>query len=137
MNAVIDANIALALLLDLAYSTKARAAVAGATAMMAPDLIVHETANALWKIGRLKPELRDRCKDIQRAVPALFEALESGTQHALRALELAQTLDHPAYDCFYIALAEANSATLITADRKLAVAASRADLEIAVTLVEA
>ena len=41
--------------------------------------------------------------------------------HALagRALELASRLRHPAYDCFYLALAEARSAHFVTADRRL------------------
>jgi predicted nucleic acid-binding protein len=36
-----------------------------------------------------------------------------------RALEIAAELRHPAYDCFYLALAEERSAKLITADRRL------------------
>jgi predicted nucleic acid-binding protein len=35
------------------------------------------------------------------------------------ALRLAIDLDHPIYDCFYVALAMRNQAPLVTADRKL------------------
>lgn len=38
---------------------------------------------------------------------------------APRAAALARELDHPVYDCFYLALAEAEGAALITADRRL------------------
>jgi predicted nucleic acid-binding protein len=32
---------------------------------------------------------------------------------------IARDLDHPDYDCFYLALAEQRQATLVTADRRL------------------
>ena len=35
------------------------------------------------------------------------------------ALEIALALEHPAYDCFYIALAELDASAVVTADRKL------------------
>jgi predicted nucleic acid-binding protein len=38
---------------------------------------------------------------------------------AQQALELARTLDHPTYDCLYVALALREEATLVTADRRL------------------
>ena len=41
----------------------------------------------------------------------------------VRALALAIELRHPMYDCFYLALAEREHCTLITADRSLADAA--------------
>ena len=39
-----------------------------------------------------------------------------------RALEIAQTLDHPIYDCFYAAAAERWEAPLVTDDRKFVAA---------------
>ena len=38
---------------------------------------------------------------------------------AARALAIAAELRHPAYDCFYLALAEVRDLKLITADRRL------------------
>jgi predicted nucleic acid-binding protein len=38
---------------------------------------------------------------------------------ARRALEMAASLDHPIYDCFYLALAEQLDAMLVTADDRL------------------
>lgn len=34
----------------------------------------------------------------------------------VRALDLSLKLDHPAYDCFYLALAETRASDLVTAD---------------------
>jgi predicted nucleic acid-binding protein len=39
--------------------------------------------------------------------------------HLEAATELARLLDHPAYDCIYIALAEAEGARFVTADARL------------------
>jgi len=36
-----------------------------------------------------------------------------------RAAAIALALDHPVYDCFYLALAEARDAPMVTADRRL------------------
>ena len=36
-----------------------------------------------------------------------------------RALAIAIELRHPAYDCFYLALAERSTAPLVTADERL------------------
>jgi predicted nucleic acid-binding protein len=46
-------------------------------------------------------------------------ALRPTASLAPRALELALNLDHPVYDCFYLALAEAETAQMVTADRHL------------------
>ena len=37
-----------------------------------------------------------------------------------RATELACQLNHPAYDCFYLALAELLGTSVVTADRRFA-----------------
>jgi predicted nucleic acid-binding protein len=38
---------------------------------------------------------------------------------AAAAMQIARRLDHPVYDCFYLALAEQRDARMITADRRL------------------
>jgi predicted nucleic acid-binding protein len=38
---------------------------------------------------------------------------------ARKASDLAQELDHPVYDCFYLALAEREGVPLVTADVRL------------------
>ncbi len=38
---------------------------------------------------------------------------------APRAAAISMLLDHPAYNCFYLALAEQRRATMVTADRRL------------------
>ena len=53
-------------------------------------------------------------------LPRLFAELCPIAALAARALAIAEELRHPAYDCFYLALAEAKDARLVTADRRFA-----------------
>lgn len=87
--------------------------------LFAPDLLIAECANVLWKKSRRK-ELTEAeaclaARLLQRA------DIELAPMRALleRATRLAIALDHPAYDCAYLALAEDLSCDLVTADRRL------------------
>ncbi len=91
----------------------------GRAPIIAPDLVVAEVANALWR-----KELRGELASAQR-LPSLaaclsgYEEFVPATVFADRALDLANTLKHPVYDCFYLALAELRDGTFITADARL------------------
>ena len=56
---------------------------------------------------------------IAAGITRIFDRLERLVQHAARAVAIARELDHPVYDCFYLALSEALDAPLITADGRL------------------
>ena len=55
--------------------------------------------------------------------------LQPLTRLAVRATEIALQLDHPVYDCFYLALAEAERCLLVTADQRLREKVRGTDLE--------
>jgi predicted nucleic acid-binding protein len=98
--------------------------IAGERELLAPDLLVPEFVNVLWKRVR-----RGECSSGAAAeILALFAvdcpALVPSSELAERALELALASGHPAYDCFYLALALEREASLATADRALARAAA-------------
>ena len=57
---------------------------------------------------------------VASALPKVLAQIHSLAPLAARALEIAAELRQPAYDCFYLALAEDQSAKLVTADRRLA-----------------
>jgi predicted nucleic acid-binding protein len=134
---VLDANVYLALFADLAYSQQARAAVADASEMIAPDLIRHETANTLWKLAVSGAITTDHAADVIDALETMIDEIApaSGLTHG--AFALAMRLNHPAYDCFYMRLAIARGAKLVTADRRLARAAESIGSELDCQLVQA
>jgi predicted nucleic acid-binding protein len=88
-------------------------------ALSAPELLIAECANILWKKVRLgeltEPESILAAGLLARSEIELI-AMRSLTR---RAVELAFLLDHSAYDCMYLALAEAAACPFVTADARL------------------
>ena len=117
---VIDANVAAALLLDLAYSSRAREAVSGAEGIIAPDIVVHEFTSALWKLSSSGKMTEGFAQQALIGLESLVSEFVAGRTLAHDALRIALELRHPVYDCFYLALALARHAPLLTADRRLA-----------------
>lgn len=86
--------------------------------VLAPDLLFAEVANILWKKfrrGEIAPEVPQAAA---RAIQLLAMRVEPSSGLAVDAVKLAMRLDHPAYDCFYLALALRTGSPLITADRR-------------------
>jgi predicted nucleic acid-binding protein len=87
--------------------------------IVAPDLVVAEGCNAAWKwlrLGRITPA---DLADIAIRLPRYFAELAGLATLAPRAAAIAAELDHPVYDCFYLALAEARHFPFVTADARL------------------
>lgn len=103
-------------------------AVRGLVRAIAPDLVFVEIANAFLVEHRagLMPagEIATALSELLR-MPLGVVSTKELVQDAL-AIAAARGLS--AYDACYVALAEANSAPLVTADRKLAAACARAEL---------
>ena len=121
---VIDASIALKWLVAEADSESAIVLVERHN-LYAPELLLVECANALWsrvRRGELVPgDAKAALADLE-AVPIRFtpdRTLVSAAQ------SLAVDLDHPVYDCLYLALGLRLAAPLITADRRFAAAVQR------------
>lgn len=94
----------------------------------APDVIWAETANALRRyvrVGLVAQPVATRGLAWLTGLP-----LESMSVRPLAALVLDRALETglSAYDACYLVLAEAADATLVTADRRLAEAAAKAEL---------
>lgn len=87
--------------------------------LSAPDLLVAECANILWKKvrrGELSPdEASFAARLLDRAEIELIPVRGS----IETATALAVVLDHPAYDCIYLALAERTGCPFVTADARL------------------
>jgi len=111
-----------------------RAAELLGRSLIAPDLIVVECGNALWKRQR-RSEI-----PLDQALAGLaglghFVSLVPSTPFALRALEIAVELQHPVYDCLFLAAAEELDVLLVTADQRFHSAVRRSAMADRVTLL--
>lgn len=123
MKFVVVANVAIKWYVDHADSPAAIKIADSDAELLAPDLIYAEVANALWKYVRAKQINLADASDALRALPTRFDAIVGIDSLADDALQIANELDHPVYDCFYLALAQQEKAPLVTADKRLAAAA--------------
>ncbi|SRR5579883_137650 len=118
MKLVIDASIAVKWVVEEPGTSEALA-LRGRAELIAPELLVAECANILWK----KTQRKELTPDEARLAARLLHAAEldlAPTRALLeRATLLAIDLDHPAYDCMYLALALANNCAFVTADDRL------------------
>jgi predicted nucleic acid-binding protein len=114
---IIDASVAVKWLIDEEGSDVARALL-GRVDLVAPTLIHIEVGNAVWKKRRRGEFIDD--PDLT-ALPELLASVLltiDETPMMKRALSIALELDHPIYDCVYLAVAEALDQELVTADAK-------------------
>ena len=115
---VIDASVAIKWIVE-EDDSDAAVAVLHNCPLTAPDLLVAECSNILWKKVRrneLSPEHALLGARLLQA--ADVELLP--TRHLIEpATRLAIDLDHPAYDCIYLALAMENDWPFVTADLRL------------------
>jgi predicted nucleic acid-binding protein len=122
---VVDASVLVPLLVAEAGSAAARVVAAAEPDLLAPELILAETLNVLWKkqrLGQIDDETRVEAVGLI-GLPLLV--LAPTPSLARRASALARELDHPAYDCLYLALAEREAVPLVTDDRRLRALAAR------------
>jgi len=115
---VIDASIAVKWVVE-EEGTPQALALRGRAKLIAPELLVAECANILWK----KASRRELTKNEAIFAARLLQAADIELMPTRSLLEtatrLALDLGHPAYDCLYIALAVANGYQLVTADESL------------------
>ena len=113
---VVDASVAIKWVIyepdrDLAY-----ALLEGS--LIAPDLMLIECANALRsRVARGSLA----AQDVQLAWATICEApvrISAAAELLGEALVLGLALEHPVYDCIYLALAIASGCRVVTADRR-------------------
>ncbi|HLG87616.1 MAG TPA: type II toxin-antitoxin system VapC family toxin [Alphaproteobacteria bacterium] len=115
---VIDASVAVKWVVT-EPGTKEAVQLLEASSLAAPDLLVAECANVLWK----KVQRKELNPDEALLAARLLERADIEiypTRHLLEtAARIAIDLNHPAYDCIYLGLAMANGWQFVTADNRL------------------
>jgi predicted nucleic acid-binding protein len=94
----------------------------------APDLIVAEIANVIWKKAVRGQVSEAQARFIGAALPRYFEALHSAGALVESAIAIGLALRHPIHDCLYLACARRLGARLVTADQRLLTAIDNTDL---------
>ncbi len=120
MSLVIDAGVALKLLIAEKESDAAHRLVASGEALHAPRLMVSEIANALLRKARSGEIEHRRVGALAAAVAAMPVRWHADETLGADAVRLALALDRPVSDCVYLALAHRLGARLVTADSRLA-----------------
>jgi len=116
---VIDASVAVKWLVDEACSKEAAALLTSGSMFIAPSLVFAESVNALWAMhqrGDISGQDLSDAVDTLLAAPITLPV--SMPQLSAAAARLASDLGHPAYDCFYLALAIQSQYPVVTADTR-------------------
>jgi predicted nucleic acid-binding protein len=115
---VIDASIAVKWLIE-EDGTPLALALRRRVRPIAPDLLTAECANILWKKVRRGELSQEEALLAARLLQAM--EIELAPTHSLleAATRIAIELDHPAYDCLYLAVAAHRSCRFVTADQRL------------------
>lgn len=116
---IVDANVALKWFVIEPDSDAAHRLLSSGDALWAPEVILAELANVAWL--KIRDEQMDKAVagELFVALKRLIDVFVPAADLASRALQISIALDHPAYDCFYLALAERERAPLVTADMRL------------------
>jgi predicted nucleic acid-binding protein len=123
---VVDASVAVKWFVAEKHSEKARELLRD-PALVAPELIVAEVCNATWRLWRLERLSVEQHAGIGDSIPRLFSRLLPIVPLAPRANAIARALNHPVYDCFYLAVAEGADAELVTDDGRFLSAVQRTE----------
>jgi len=113
---VIDASVAAKWLVNESLSDQALSLLDPKNELIAPDLLLPEVGNVLWKKTR-SGELSSQMA-VERFDALLNMGVKVVAANALsrRALEIALETGRTVYDSLYLALAEATECRLVTAD---------------------
>ena len=119
MRLVVDASVAVKWFVSEPLLENARLLLSHRIDLHAPDFVLVEFANVIWKKVR-----RKELPASPRYVDALSSLNDIVTLHPVadlieRAMQMAMEVEHPVYDCLYLACAERTESELATADRNL------------------
>lgn len=127
MNLVIDSSVAVKwYVLEEGHQLAARLFLGGHD-LMAPDLLLAETANVFRRKVRAASMTDVQATEAVARLRREFRVFAASDDLVMPALALSSKLDHSVYDCIYLALAlAAPERSLVTADTKFSAKAKTA-----------
>jgi predicted nucleic acid-binding protein len=137
MTVVIDASIAIKWFVPENLREQALDVLKAEDHLAAPDLLIPDLASLALEKARRNEISSLQARTIMSGIESSGLELIPASIVCDRAIEIADTLDRSAYDCFYIATAERLDTTLITADARLCTALRDTGLESVVRVLSA
>lgn len=116
---VVDASVVIKWFVPEIYTEQAVSLLQAESELHAPDLLVPEFGNILWKkVQRREISVQEAEESIQifQKIPVMTYSTRDLVE---KSLEMAIRLKETVYDSLYLALAETLSCPLVTADRVL------------------
>ena len=87
--------------------------------VLAPELMLTEVANGLWKLARASALQGVNPQLLLAEARDLVDQITPDRELQVEALSLACHFHHPVCDCLYLALARREAASLLSADQRL------------------
>jgi predicted nucleic acid-binding protein len=128
---VLDTSAAVEVALNRKRAAELARILADAEVVIAPDLLIPEVTNVIWKYHQLEDLDLASCEKALTVALTLPDRLVATIELHSEAFLLARTLRRPAYDMFYLALARREDAALMTLDSALRKEAQKQGLRIA------
>ena len=131
MRVVLDANAAVEVALEGKAAGLLSAVLAQSEEVIAPELLVPEIVNAVWKYHQFAEFDLGKCEKILELAVGLVDRLISHRAIYREAFALSRAQkSRAAYDMFYLALALREDALLLTLDGTLKKEAKRAGIRV-------
>ena len=115
---VVDASVAAKWFVPELHTEAALCLLDGAHELLAPDLLVAETGNIVWKKFRRGEITQAEGRRILKALKVAPVKLEPSGPLLEPAFEIASGVGRTVYDSLYLALAVLRECRMVTADRK-------------------
>jgi predicted nucleic acid-binding protein len=126
---VVDASVLLRACLKSSATSAALSTVSRSDAI-APDIVLAEVANGLWRYVRAGQMQASEAEEVLEAAALIVARLPVTPERLAAALRIACEVRHPVYDCIYLALAIEQRAALATSDVRLAEKARQKRIEV-------
>ncbi len=131
MRIVLDANAAVEVALEGKSAERLSAMLSQSEEVIAPELLVPEIVNAVWKYHQFAEFDLGKCEKLIELAVGLVDRLISHRELYREAFALSRAQkSRAAYDMFYLALALREDAVLLTLDSTLKKEAKRAGIRV-------
>jgi predicted nucleic acid-binding protein len=116
---VVDTSVVVNALITQRFTAAAEQWIEVSTPILAPEFLRIELANTLWKVEKAGYIDQRESDEAWRHIMTGRIRFLPDMDYLDNARRIARRLNHPIYDCLYLAVSEAHDATLVTADRRL------------------